>query len=80
MTTGEVIAATIMIASMVGSLVAIYVSHEKKMATNTARINYLENDLSKLQVRVGDLEDKLVIKVDQIMEKLNKIEIQLAKK
>lgn len=79
MGTGELIGATMGMLSMAGGLIGVYVAHEKKMATSKAEINYLRVDLNKIEHRLNELEDKLMIKVDVIMEKLNKIEIQIAK-
>ena len=43
-------------------------------------IEYLRIDLTKVEKRVQDLEDKLVNKIDSIMEKLKEIEIKIAEK
>jgi len=78
MVLGEMIGATLTLIAMAGSVVLIYVNHERKMATNKAEIDYLRIDLTKVEKRVQDLEDKLVIKVDGILEKLKSIEIKIA--
>ena len=79
MTTGELIGSTLAMISMAGGLVAIYVAHERKMATNAAEINYLKSDVAKLQIRVGNLEDKLSAKIDLVMEKLGEIQVKISK-
>jgi len=76
---GEMIGATVGLLTMAISVVLIYVAHERKMAINKAEIDYLREDLGKLEKRVQDLEDKLVTKVDKIMEKLNNIDLKIAK-
>jgi hypothetical protein len=78
MALGEIVGAAIGLITMAGSVVLIYVSHERKMATNKAEIDYLRIDLTKVEKRVQDLEDKLVNKIDSIMEKLKEIEIKIA--
>jgi len=76
----EMIGATVALLTMAGGVVLIYVAHERKMAINKAEIDYLRVDLIKVEKRVQDLEDKLVIKVDKIMDKLKEIEIKIAEK
>jgi ubiquinone biosynthesis protein UbiJ len=76
---GELIGATVGMITMAISVVLIYVAHERKMAINKAEIDYLREDLGKLEKRVQDLEDKLLMKVDKIMEKLNNIDLKIAK-
>lgn len=76
----QMLGSTIALLTLAGSLIGVYVTHEKKMAINKAEIDYLKADVIKIEHRVNELEDKLMGKVDIIMEKLNKIEIQIAKK
>lgn len=66
--------------SLAGGIIGVFVTHEKKMALNRQEIIFLKEVHNKLEVRVNELEDKLMDKVDIIMNKLEAIHIQIAKK
>ena len=76
---GEVVTATIFTIGLVVALISLYI----KMVTDAALSNqkqlYLKEQVDKLELRVNEIEDNAVMKIDKIQESIHKIEINIGK-
>lgn len=79
MNSSQLIEATIGFLTMAGGLVGVYVTHEKKLALAKQENVHTQNQVNKLEKRVGELEDRIFQKLDKMNESIEEIKIQIAK-
>lgn len=79
MENSAMVEATLGMVTMAGALIGIYVTHEKKMALNKQEIEFTKNQLAKLEARVSELENNIYERLDMILEKIQLMEIKIAK-
>lgn len=79
MENGVMIEATIGMVSMAAGLVGVFINAEKKIALNRQEINFLKEQHAKLEIRVSELENNIYERLDMILEKIQLIEIKIAK-
>ena len=70
---------TIAMLGMAGSLIGVYVNHEKKMALSNQAIDNNQKQVDKLELRVTELESNLFKKLDSISKDIQEIKIGMAR-
>jgi len=75
----QMIMGTIAMLTLAGSLIGVFVNHEKKMALSNQQIDNNQRQVDKLEIRVSDLETNLFKKLDHISNDIQDIKITMAR-
>ena len=75
----ELILGTAGMLGLAGSLIGVFVSHEKKMALSNQAIDQNQKQIDKLETRVTDLENNLFKKLDNISKDIQEIKINIVR-
>lgn len=73
------VGSTVAMLTMAGSLIGVFVTHEKKMALSNQAIENNQKQVDKLEVRVTDLENNLFKKLDHIQSDIQEIKVTMAR-
>lgn len=79
MGSAEVVTATIFTLGLVGAVIGLYIKMVTDAALATQKQIYLKEQVDKLELRVNEIEDNAVMKIDKIQESIHKIEINIGK-
>lgn len=75
----SLIPGTIAMLSMAGAIIGIYVKANEKILLANQANKYTQQQVDKLEKRVGELEDKIFQKLDDMQHSIEELKLIMAK-
>ena len=79
MDSGSIVTATIFTVGLAGTGIGLFVKMTTDAALAEQKHKYLQDQVNKLELRVNEIGDHAVEKMDKMQESLQKMEINIAK-